>query len=122
MSEVEIATEGPRLLAALDLNLVLPLSEPVDLQRLHLRPALPRSARISNPFFHCRFLPQSVQHGPVGGAHSSASRAASGSPRISRMPLGHLIGCGVPTPPMPQPKMCLSPPRPRTCKPWALTA
>ena len=119
---MEIAAEGPRLLVAPDLDLVLPLSEPVDLQRLHLRPALLRIARISNPLFHCRFLPQSVQHGPVGGAHSSASCAASGSRRTSRMPLGHLIGCGVPTPPVPQPKMCLSPPRPRTCKPWALAA
>ena len=36
------------------LKLVLPLSEPVDLQRLYLRPALPCSARTWNRFFLCR--------------------------------------------------------------------
>ena len=47
---VEVAAEGWRPLMAPDIDFVLPLSEPVDLQRLHLRPALPCSARILNRF------------------------------------------------------------------------
>ena len=92
---VEVAAEGWRPLMAPDIDFVLPLSEPVDLQRLHLRPALPCSARILNRFFLCRFPPQSVQHRRAGGARSSASCAANGRQRTSRMPFGHLIGCGV---------------------------
>ena len=83
-TKVEVAAKGWRLLMPPDPDLVLPLSEPVDLQRLHLRPALPCSARILNLFFLCRFLPRSAQHGRVGGAHSSASCAASGSQRMCR--------------------------------------
>ena len=91
----EVAAKGSRFLMAPELDFILPLSGPVDLQRLHHRPALPRSARISNRFFFCRLLPQSVQHRRAGGARSSAVCAANGRQRTSRMPLGHRNSCGV---------------------------